>query len=181
MQRWLIFGAIALAIALIWWMLRARSRRRQKWFDSLASAYGVKAGHPSDTDSAFAIDDDGRRTEVAYRYLSASFGASASVGWRLIVTVPLRNVSDLYSLQLSCDGKADVTVRDSGYKPREGWLDDPVRDAVTSFFEASPGTEPLDIGAARLVSRTPGRIDAARLREIVARQQAVAAALERVL
>jgi hypothetical protein len=182
--KWLVVAGIIATIVLYRVLGKRSEAKRRAWFDSIASAFGVQAEHVSEFHSRFATEVDGRRCEVAHRYGSRGLGESSNVGWRLIVTIPLNGVSDIYSLVLQPSSDPDdrgVRVRNSGFNPREGWLNDDVRAAIGHFYEVAPRREPLDVAAGNLTYSSAERVDGASLRARVDRLVPVATALERAL
>jgi hypothetical protein len=174
--KWLVMVGIVATIVLYRVLGKRSERKRREWFDSVAASFGAKAEHVSEFHSRFAAEVDERRCEVAHRY--------GKVGWRLIVTIPLNGVSDIYSLVLQPSNDPDdrgVRVRSSGYEPREGWLNEDVRAAVSHFYEVAPRNRPLDIAAGNLLHISADRVEGATLRDRVARLLPVARALERAL
>lgn len=103
-------------------------------------------------------------------------------GVRLIVTVPLRNVSDIYNLsfQRRDEERApeSLSFRNSGYSPREGWIAEPLREAIFDFYDAAGGREPLNLEGGALMYATSRRISGKALRDMVERQLAVAGEIE---
>jgi hypothetical protein len=106
-------------------------------------------------------------------------------GDRLIVTVPLRRVSDIYNLSFRLRNGERVaeslSMRSSGYSPREGWIAEPLREAIFDFYEVAGGREPLDLEGGKLTYATRRRISGTALREVLERQLAVAGEIETAL
>jgi hypothetical protein len=174
--RWLVVPAIAATVVLYRAAGKRNERRRREWFESVATAFGTRAEHASDLLSTFAAEVDGRRCEVAHRY--------GKRGWRLVVTIPLSGVSDIYSLVLQPSndaGEDGLRVRSSGFNPRSGWLNADVRAAVSDFYELAPGKTTLDVEAGTLMCHTADRVEGALFHARVSRLVPVARALERAL
>lgn len=179
---WLVAGAIVVVFLAYRTISRRLERRRREWVDSLAMAFGSQAAHGSDATSHFAADVSGRRCEIAHGYRSRTMDGRYLRGTRLIVTVPLRHVSDIYNLsfQLRNGERAaeSLSLRNSGYSPREGWIAEPLREAIFDFYAVAGGREPLNLEGSTLMYATSRRISAKALRELVERQLAVAGEIE---
>lgn len=144
--------------------------------------------------SRFAIEVEGRAFDVLYQHRG---GRGQAVGaWYLVTSVPLQGVSELHSTDIRSRRKVrgavespkafekHFKVNDAGYPLRDGWLNERVRTAIAHFYAVELPLYLLSIEEARLVHRSPlslGSIDGSSLRELLTRQAAVAAALERVL
>lgn len=106
-------------------------------------------------------------------------------GVRLIVTVPLRHVSDIYNLsfQRRDEERApeSLSFRNSGYAPREGWIGEPLREAIFDFYDVAGDREPLNLEGGALMYTTSRRTNGKALREVVERQLAVAGEIETAL
>jgi hypothetical protein len=79
------------------------------------------------------------------------------------------------------DFKKQFTVLDLGFPLRSGWLTESLRAALARFYSLELSLDRLSLEAGRLIhrSRLPlRRIDATILRELLARQAAVAAEFE---
>lgn len=175
--KWLIILGIAAAVLLYRVAGKRSDRRRCEWFESVATAFGARAEHASEFLSRFEAEVDQRRCEVAYGY-------RRRIGWRLVVSIPLRGVSDIYNfvLQPSDDpGENSVHVRNSGFRPREGWLNAEVRAAVSHFYELAPHRAALEVEAASLRCYAGDRLEGAVVRARTSRLVPVARALERTL
>ena len=117
--------------------------------------------------------------------------------WYVVTETALQGVSDLHSAEIRARGRRPgavepresdfeehFTVRDAGYPLRQGWLNDRVRGAIYHFYALELPPDPLGIEEGRLIHRAHlpvRRLDGALLRELLTRQAAVAAALERAL
>ena len=175
--KWLIILGIAAAVLLYRVAGKRSDRRRREWFESVAAAFGARAEHPSEFLSRFEAEVDQRRCEVAYRY-------RGRIGWRLIASIPLRGVSDIYNfvLQPSGDpGRNSLHVRNSGFSPREGWLNADVRAAVSHLYDLAPRKGSLDVEAGTLMWQTADRLEGTIVRARISRLVPVASALERAL
>lgn len=118
-------------------------------------------------------------------------------GWTVVTEVPLQGVSELHSADilprmrlrrdveaLESDFDRNFKVRDAGYPLRDGRLNGRVRGAIAHFYALELPLDRLSIEEARLIHRSSlplQRFDGAILRELLTRQVAVAAALERAL
>lgn len=182
MWKWVVAGAIVVVFLAHRRISKLLERRRREWVDSLAVAFGSKAAHGSDATSHFAADVGGRRCEIAQGYRSRTMDGRYIRGGRLIVTVPLRHVSDIYNLSFQrCNSERaaeSLSFRSSGYSPREGWIAEPLREAIFDFYDAAGGREPLDLEGGTLRYATSRRISGNALREVVERQLAVAGEIE---
>jgi hypothetical protein len=175
--KWLILLGVAAAVVLYVAAGKRGDRKRREWFDSVAAAFGARAEHESEFLSRFGAEVDGRRCEVVYRYRTR-------IGWRLVASIPLTGVSAIYSFSMQpSDDPADsgVRVRNHGFSPREGWLNDEVRPALSHFYELTPHKEALEVEASALTCQTYDRLEGAALRARVSRLVPVATALERTL
>ena len=182
MWRWLVAGAIVVVFLAHRWISRHFERRRREWVDSLAMEFGSQAAHGSDATSLFASDVSGRRCEIAQGYRSRTMDGRYLRGDRLIVTVPLRHVSDIYNLSFQRrNGERaaeSLSFRSSGYSPREGWMAEPLREAIFDFYDVAGGREALNLEGGALTYATSRRISGKALREVVERQLAVAGQIE---
>lgn len=139
---------------------------------------------------------DGRRLEVRCQHIGGS--GSGGRGWSVVTEVPLRQgVSELHIADIlprwrlrrgtetpESDFDRHFRVHDAGFPLRDGWLTKRVREAIAHFYALDLPLDRLSIEEARLIHRSrlpPGRFDSAILRELLTRQVAVAAALERAL
>jgi hypothetical protein len=160
-------------------------RRRRRWVDSLALAFTTTAAHGSYATSHFNMNVDGRRCEIAQGYRSRTMEGRYIRGLGLVVTVPLRNVSDIYNLTFTRRDDARETgsliVRDSGYHPRDGWLTERLHEAFFDFYDIAPDRAPLSLEGGALIYTTSRRISGETLLTLVKRQIAVAAEIEAVL
>ena len=181
--KWLIVVAIIATVVLYRYAGKRSDRKRREWFESVAAALGARAEHESEFLSRFAVEVDQRRCEVTYRYGSGGL-AGRGIGWSLIAGIPLEGVSDIYSLVLQPSddpGDNGVRVRNSGFKPREGWLNADVRAALSHFYELAPRHAALDVAAGSLMCRDADRVEGPVFRARIARLVPVAKALERTL
>ncbi|HEY0158424.1 MAG TPA: hypothetical protein VGF28_14170 [Thermoanaerobaculia bacterium] len=184
-QTRLIAGGIVLAFLLLWAFSRMAERRRRRCVESLASAFTTTAAHGSYATSVFQVNVDGRRCEIAQGYRSRGTDGRHIRGSGLVITVPLRNVSDIYNLTFKRRGNDrepdSLIVRDSGYHPRDGWLTDRLRAAFFDFYDAAPDRAALNLEGGALMYTTNRRINGETLRTLAKRQIAVAAEIETVL
>lgn len=180
--NWLVAGAIVAVFLALRGIAKLLERQRRAWVDSLATAFASRATHGSDATSHFAANVNGRRCEIAHGYRSRTMDGRYLRGGRLIVTVPLRHVSDIYNLSFRLrDAKRaeeSLALRNSGYSPREGWIAEPLRRAIFDFYDVAGGREPLNVEGGTLMYATSRRISGNALRELVERQLAVAAEIE---
>ena len=192
----LIALAVGLAILAAWALARAGERRRGRRFAALAASVGRQPVRESEHRWSFTLEVDGRTVEVRHQHLSAGAGAERGAGWQLLTVVPLRGVSQLHSARIRRrfgrrraavddarpgDGFA---VQDFGMPLRPGWLGPRVAGALAGFYALELPLAPLDVEEGRLVHRAGERllrIEGAALRQLLERQAAVAAALERAL
>lgn len=175
--KWLILLGIAATVLLYRAAGKRSDRKRHEWFESVATAFAVPAEHASEFLSRFQAVVDERRVEVEYRY-------RGRIGWRLVMSVPLHGVSDIYNfaLQPSDDpGENSLQVRNSGFSPREGWLNAELRAAVAHFAELPPRNSALEVEGATLLCQTTDRLEGTAVRARIARLIPVARALERAL
>lgn len=194
-QGRLIALAIVLFFVAFWLVGRARDRRRQARFAALARSVGREVVREGEFLSRFPVEVEGRTFDVRLQHLGGGMGSRSGPGWCVITAATLRGVSELHSAEvrprarLVFGGEArdfgkDFQVIDAGYPLREGWLDDRVRGAILRFYELGLPAGPLLIEEGRLLHRGPfpvERLAGERLRDLLTRQAAVAAALERAL
>jgi hypothetical protein len=167
-------------------ILKSRGeRKRREWFAALAANFQQSVESISEFHARFPIDLAGRTVDVADRHVrSGESGGSM----KLVVSVPLRGVGDIFSLQFRprrvpmLSGSDDeLRTLVTGYQPREGWVDEEVRRSLVAFYALDHPRAYLDVDGGKLVYRCPKQLDAGELRELVQRQVRVAAELERVL
>lgn len=184
-QTRLIVGGITLAFIALWAFSRMIERRRRRWVESLAVAFATTAAHGSDATSHFKVNVDGRPCEIAQGYRSRGMDGRHIRGLGLVVTVPLRNVPDIYNLTLERRGDGRGTdaliVRDNGYHPPAMWLTERLRAAFFDFYDVAPDRATLSLEGGALMYITNRRISGETLRALVTRQIAVAAEIETVL
>ncbi|HYC88520.1 MAG TPA: hypothetical protein VEO54_04845 [Thermoanaerobaculia bacterium] len=184
-RKILIIGGIALAFLLLWACSRVIERRRRRWVESLAVAFATTAAHGSDATSHFNVHVDGRRCEIAQGYRSRTMDGRFIRGLGLVVTVPLRNVSDIYNLTFKRRGNGrtpdSLIVRNNGFHPRDLWLTGLLREAVFDFYDAAPDRAPLSLEGGALMYVTNRRMSGETLRTLLKRQIAVGAEIEAVL
>lgn len=193
----LVVLAVVLAMVAVWAYGRARDRRRQARFAALARSFGSEVVREGESLSRFPLEIDGRTFDVRLQHLGRGIGSNWSPGWSVITAVALREVSDLHSAEIrprlrrprvvdprDPDFEKHFPVLDAGYPLRQGWLNDRVRGAIAHFYAFELPLDPLVLEEGRLIHRSllpVKRFGAATLRELLTRQLAVAAALERVL
>jgi hypothetical protein len=189
-QARLIVFLVVLAVAVFWASGVISNRRRFARFAALAQSFGSKIDRQGEFLSRFAVDMDGRRLEVRCQHIGKR-------GWFVVTEVPLQGVSELHSADIlprwklrrgtethGSDFDRHFKVQDAGYPLRDGWLTERVRGVIAHFYALDLPLDRLSIEEARLIHRSrlpPGRFDGAILRELLTRQVAVAAALERAL
>jgi hypothetical protein len=148
-QTRLIVGAIVFAIVLLWAFSRMIERRRRRWVESLAVAFATTAAHGSYATSQFNVNVAGRQCEIAQGYRSRGMDGRHIRGLGLVVTVPLRRVSDIYNLTFKHRGHGRGTdsliVRNSGYHPRDGWLTERLQAALLDFYDFAPDRAALSV------------------------------------
>jgi hypothetical protein len=183
--KWLATGTIAVAFLSHRVMARFIERRRRSAVDSLAMAFGATAEHNTDATSRFYVNVGDRRSEIAQGYKCRTADGRYVRGYRLIIAVPLRDVSDIYNLSFKRRddqrNAKSLSVQDSGYHPRDGWLTAALRDAIFDFYDSAGDREPLNIEAGALVYATNRRRDGPALRDLVKHQLNVATSIERTL
>jgi hypothetical protein len=196
-QTRLILALVVAGVLLAWALSRASHKRREARFAALAQSLGSQAVREGEFLSRFPIEVDGRALEVRYQHLGRAVGAGGwTPDWYLITEIPLKGVSELHSADIrprSRRTKLDpddpgfaehIRVRDFGYPLREGWLNARTRRALADFYALDLPLDSLNIEAARLVHRMHDpirKIDGPGVRDLLARQVAVASALEQAL
>lgn len=189
--------AVLLAILGAWALSRAAERRRQRRFAALAAALGREVRREGESRFSFEVEVDGRPVEVRHQHHGRGVGMESSAGWQVITAVPLRGVSQLHSARIrprlgrrrpvdprDADFERRFVVQDFGMPLRAGWLTPRVRAALAGFYALDLPLAALDLEEARLVHRGSERllgVDGVALREMLARQVALAEALERAL
>lgn len=193
----LIVLGLVLAIAVYWAWGRAMDKRRQARFAALAQSFDRRPVPEGDSLWRFLVAINGRTFEVRHQYISGATGAGWAAGWYLVTQTDLQGVSDLHSFEIRArtrrgqvidpydpEFEKRFTVRDSGYPPREGWLNQRVRAAIAEFYALDLPLNPLSVEEGRLVHRSHlsvKRFSDDVLRELLVQQGAVAAVLEQVL
>jgi hypothetical protein len=180
-HRWLIVAAIVVAVILVRLAWRHGERRRRAWVDSLAAAFSTTAVHESEFHSRFPVTVKGRAFEIAHRHRGGGIGDQTTGGWSLTSAIPLAGVADIYSLRLRRKRNGEIDVQDSGYHPREGWLNAALRKALLDFFAVAPRLGTLDVERGQLIYRSYGRMQPGKLRALVPLLTDIAALLERAL
>lgn len=187
--RLIVLGLVLAAVA-YWAWTRARDKRRQAHFAALAQSFGRRPVPEGESLWRFLIAIDSRTFEVRLQHRGKR-------GWSVVTEVALQGVSDLHSTDIrprmrrpqAVDpqdpgfGKY-FTVYDAGYPLREGWLNHRVRTAIAHFYALDLPLDPLSIEEGRLVHRSHlpvQRFHGDLLRDLLARQGEVAAALEQAL
>lgn len=137
---------------------------------------------------------EGRSADVRSEHRGGSGRGGGT--WYVVTSVPLQGVSELHSVDIrprwrrrgavetAEDFERCFAVNDAGYPLRDGWLNERVRRAIAHFYALELPLYLLSIEEGRLIHRSPlslRQIDGALLRDLLARQVAVAEALERVL
>jgi hypothetical protein len=189
---------VVMAAVAIWSGGVASGRRRQARFAALAQSFGSEVVREGEFLSRFPVEVGGQAFDVRYQYIGKGGGGGGwTAGWYVVTEVPLQGVSELHSAEIRAragrprvidargsDFERNFTVRDAGFPLRDGWLNDPVRGAIAHFYALELTLDPLAIEEGRLIHRAHlplRRLDSAILRELLTRQVAVAAALERTL
>ena len=184
---------LVLGLLVVLWVLggRAAERRRRARFAALAAASGSQVRAEEADHLVFATTAAGRDFTVRHRL-------SYKRGWATLSETPLAGVSQLHAVDVrprfgarmrgagtdDGDFAKGFVVHDLGMPLRDGWQTARVTNAIRHFFahELAAGTLSLEEG--RLVHRGGGdlrRYDGRALHELLARQAALAEALERVL
>lgn len=194
-QRWLITLAVALVIGTLWGLSVAGRKRQQAHFAALARSLGREVVREGEFLSRFLAEMEGRTIDVRYQHIGRAVGSGGwTPGWYLVTDTVLEGVSDLHSAEIRPRGRRPKAVdpddpefakyfplRDSGYPLREGWLNPRMRSAISQFYALELSLDPLLIEEGRLIHRSHlpvRRFSADDLRQLLARQSAVAAALE---
>lgn len=185
---------ICLAIVLAWigqWAFRRLDRwRQQARFAALASSFGEEVVRDGEFLSRFPVEIGGRTFEVRYQHISRNRGGA----WFLVSQTRLAGVPELRSADiwarsmrpwkvegLGSDFKKHFRVLDLA---GSSWLNERVRAAIVRFYSLPLSLDRLSVEQRLLVHRWRlplRRINAARLREVLARQSELAAALESTL
>ena len=195
-QTRLIALAVGLAILAAWLLSRASDRRRERRFASLAAALGCEVVREGER-RGFAVDLEGRSVDVRHQHFGGGMGSSSGPGWQVLTSVPLRDVSQLHSARIAPrlgrrrpidprdeDFEGRFRIQDFGMPLRQGWLGPRVRAALAHFYALELPLAAVDVEEGRLVHRGSEallRADGAAVRELLARQVALAEALERAL
>jgi hypothetical protein len=198
-QTRLITMGIILILVAFWTRGIVGGRRRQAHFATLAQSFGGKVTREGKFLSRFPAEIDGRTFDVRFQHIGGggSGGGGWTPDWYVVTETALQGVSDLHSAEIRARGwrpgvaepresdfEKHFTVRDAGYPLRQGWLNDRVRGAIYHFYALELPPDPLGIEEGSLIHRAHlpvRRLDGALLRELLTRQGAVAAALERAL
>jgi hypothetical protein len=195
-QTRLIVLAVVLGILAAWALSRATDRRRARRFASLAATLDRQVVRENEFLSRFTFEVAGREVEVRHQHFGGG-GERSGPGWQVLTSVPLRGVSQLHSARIARrlgrggpidpsdeDFERRFRIQDFGMPLRQGWLGPRVRAALAHFYAMDLPLAPLDLEEGRLVHRgseTLLRLGGDRLRELLARQVALAEALERAL
>jgi hypothetical protein len=195
-QARLIVLLVVLAMVAFWVRGVVTDRRRQARFAALAQSFGAEVVREGEFLSRFPVEIDGRMFDVRLRHIGRGSGNWAP-GWCVITGVALRGVPDIHSAEIrprmrrpravdprDPDFEKHFPVLDAGYPLRQGWLNDRVRGAIAHFYALELPLDPLILEEGRLIHRSllpVQRFDGTNLRELLTRQSAVAAALERAL
>lgn len=193
----LVTFLVVLAFVAIWYGGRLRDRRRQARFAALAQSFGREVVREGEFLSRFPAEIDGQTFDVRLQHRGPGAGSKGAGSWYVITEVVLQGVSDLHSADIRArwrrpkvvdpqdpDFGKYFIVHDAGYPLREGWLNNRVRTAITHFYALDLPLDRLNIEEGRLIHRAllpVKRFDGGVLRELLTRQVAVAAALERAL
>jgi hypothetical protein len=196
-QTRLIALAVVLAILGAWALSRAAERRRRRRFAALAASLGREVTREGESRWRFEVEVEGRPVEVRHHNQGRGLGMESSPGWQLLTVVPLRGVSELHSARIRPrlgrrravdprdeDFERRFVVQDFGMPLRAGWLAPRVRAALAGFYALELPLAALDLEEARLVHRGGEAllgIGGDALRELLARQVALAEALERAI
>jgi hypothetical protein len=195
-QTRLITMGILLILVAFWTRGIVGGRRRQAHFADLARSFGSQVTREGKFLSRFPVEIDGRTFDVRFQHIGRNSGGWTP-DWYVVTETALQGVSDLHSAEIRARGRRPgavepresdfekhFTLRDAGYPLRQGWLNDRVRGAIYHFYALELPPDPLGIEEGRLIHRAHlpvRRLDGALLRELLTRQAAVAAALERAL
>lgn len=193
----LVIALLVVGVLLAWALSVAGGRRREARFSALAQSLGSQVVREGKFLSRFPIEVEGRALEVRHQHIGKAVGTGGwAPDWYLVTEVPLKGVSELHSADIrprsrrkavdpDDPGFADhFRVRDFGYPLREGWLNGRTRRALADFYALDLPLESLNLEEARLVHRMQNplrKIDGAGVRDLLARQVALASALEHVL
>ncbi len=190
--------AVAVVIAAVWGLSVASRRRQQAHFAALARSFGKEVVREGKFLSRFPVEMDGRMFDVRFQHIGRAVGSGGwTPGWYIVTDAALQGVSDLHSAEIRPRGRRPKVVdpedpefakyfpvRDAGYPLREGWLNKRMRGAISHFYAMELPLNPVVIEESRLIHRSHlpvRRFSAEALREILVRQAAVGAALERTL
>jgi hypothetical protein len=179
--RWIAGAGTVALIAAVQLQRAWKERRRRAWFGGLADAFGASPTHDAFKQSHLETVVASRRVEIAHRVDPMSSTRRGVPRSTLIVSTPLRAVSDIHSFRLQRRKKDVVVVERFGFEPREGWMSAAVREKLTLFFEIVDRADTLDIEEGHLRFRTSHRYDPATLGTLVDRQVAAAEVIERAL
>lgn len=135
--------------------------------------------------------------EVRMQHIGGGDSNAGSSGWHVVSELRLQGVSELHSADIrrrswrrriveadAAEFETHFEIRDAGLPLRNGWLNPGMRETIVRFFALGLSNDPLSIENARLIHRSRlalRKFDGAALRELLTRQFAVAAALERTL
>jgi len=193
--RLITIGGILILVA-FWTRGIVGGRRRQAHLAALAQSFGGKVTREGKFLSRFPVEIDGRTFDVRFQHIGRNSGGWTP-DWYVVTETALQGVSDLHSAEIRARGRRPgavepresdfekhFAVRDAGYPLRQGWLNERTRGAIYHFYALELPPDPLGIEEGRLIHRARlpvRRLDGALLRELLTRQGAVAAALERAL
>ena len=181
---------------------RLTQRRYARRFGALAAAAGMPTTRRDEFTESFTIAIDGRPFEVrrelrvrgrgsSYRgptgHLLVTSTALSGGRWQMHgVDITPGRVASLFGEPPVSTGDPSFdsrfVVMQDGVPVRDGWLDAPTRDAITSFFETPVATGPVWVQAGQLqhvAAATWGDLDLAALTRLLRRQAELAGALER--
>ena len=192
--RLIALAVVATGVA-AWIASKVVDRRLRARFAALAKGFGSEVAREGEFLSLFPVEIGGRPFDVRLQRIGRSTGSSSSSGWRLVTGIPMSGVSELHSVQIRrrvgrrraidpSDFERHFKVHDLGYPLRPGWLSDRVRGAIAHFYALELPLDSLSIEEGKLVHRgslSLRKLDVAELRELLLRQEALAATLERAL
>jgi hypothetical protein len=192
--RLIALAVVATGVA-AWIASNAVGRRLQARFAALAKGFGSEVTREAKFLSLFPVEVGGRTFDVRLQCIGTSTGSNHSSGWRVVTGIPMSGVSELHSVLIRrrvgrrraidpSDFERHFKVHDLGYPLRPGWLNERVRRAIAHFYALELPLDSLSIEEGKLVHRASlslRKLNVAALRELLLRQEALAAQLERAL